>query len=92
MVAIASWVTNNGDIKIKKILLIKNSLKSLREDFEKIIPLLKTYLKESLKDNFFFAINQMSAITIDKKMYPRKTRFLGSLKCSVMLEKISIIY
>ena len=87
----ASCVTSNGDTNIKKILLKKNNLKSLCEDFENNMLLLKRYLNASLRDNFFFASNQISAIIIDKKMYPRKTRFLGSLKCSVIVEKKSII-
>ena len=91
MVAIAICVTSNGDMNIKNIRFNKNILKSLREDFENKTLLLNTYFNASLSDKFFFASNQISAITIDRKMYPRKTRFLGSVKCSVIFEKKSII-
>ena len=91
IVAIASCVTSNGDTNIKKTLFKKKSLRSLSDDFEKITFLLKIYFIELAIDNFLIVSSQMNAISIDTKMYPRKTRFLGSLKCSINVEKNSTI-
>ena len=57
-------------MNIKKILLRKNSLKSLFEESEKNIRLSKINFEAFWKENFFIVTSQIKAITIDKKIYP----------------------
>jgi hypothetical protein len=64
---------------------------SLFDEVERRIFPLKIYFKACLKESRFVLSSQRTEITIDKKMYPRKTRFLGSLKCSKIFERKSII-
>ena len=81
-VATTNWVSSKGEINKVNARLIKNTLKSARDEVEKKTLRSKILRKAWRIVNFLEISSQKKAIPKAAIKYPMNSRFLGSKKCS----------